>query len=961
MKPAALLRLAVLSSVATLAATPPAHAASDTAESSRLVQSEMEFARRLASRFAYVELAEEVIASLESRDLNDSQLEGLGLLKCDVYASAAKAEGNKDKRLELYGSAIDSYRKFLEDHSRSDYIPAAQKSYVDLVNQYGRILEMQLEEVIGADADAARATIKEVVDGGLELITDLIDDTAGATSQADKNERWRLMLYQGQMLLTLANVADDGTYFFSRAESTLESLALEAGDTSVYTFNAYLLLARVKMAQSLYEEASDFSEYVVSIVLPDNDEARQLQGWDDLTFEEKVIRWSLAEQAMSLVIEAYQLQDDLPTACHYALHFYNMWKTEGFDIQPQGHLSLLAAARALVDSDGYVGGTLTGGNLAWFATPDEMASEGFSGNRNARSALDLALSIAQTVNDANKGNTLQTRAQKVISEIIERPGVVVSPDILFEAAQGDYFAKDYSRAIRGLKTILAQLDARDEATQRIYAPKVLFHIGDSLRKLERPLEAAMAFRDGATKWQGDPDYDEKIANGYYRAIGTARTESANDPLLENLYLEAENILRNVGSQTGTITFRQADRAYASKDYNEARKRYLEVEEGSNDYEKAVVKAALCLYKLEDTVNAKAEFTRYLDVYVQDPRTKPVDATKRSVREESMAIARFYLGRIAYSAGDWAEVIKQFETYAKDFSEQTDYAPTAMYMLTKAHLSSGDLGAAKRVVAAMREQFGTHERTGLTSLQIFDALKAEQEEAEASGDTEKARALKEQMADYLRLANALASEPSFNNMRKESTLWIELGQWTEAETVLNKIVSQFGTSQADDVDRFVRPDLGLVLLELKRVPEAYAVLDPLIPKEESDTRKASSITVGSWCRAVTGWLEGDGTTIVEVPGTGGLEDLEIATGFLRKLTDSEGASEKYTADWYQLKFETAYAYWQWGKDDSEQTSNAKVLIENLQSLTADTRLGDVADKCGNDTLQRRFLWLLDKVR
>ena len=42
---------------------------------------------------------------------------------------------------------------------------------------------------------------------------------------------------------------------------------------------------------------------------------------------------------------------------------------------------------------------------------------------------DFALRIAQTVNDDNKGNVLQIRGQKLISEIIERPSVEVSPDL----------------------------------------------------------------------------------------------------------------------------------------------------------------------------------------------------------------------------------------------------------------------------------------------------------------------------------------------------------------------------------------------------------------------------------------------------------------------------------------------------------------------------------------------------
>ena len=50
--------------------------------------------------------------------------------------------------------------------------------------------------------------------------------------------------------------------------------------------------------------------------------------------------------------------------------------------------------------------------------------------------------------------------------------------------------------------------------------------------------------------------------------------------------------------------------------------YLEVGSGSDWYEKARVKAALCLYKQKDSDAARAEFLEYVDGYVADPTTKP---------------------------------------------------------------------------------------------------------------------------------------------------------------------------------------------------------------------------------------------------------------------------------------------------------------------------------------------------
>ena len=420
---------------------------------------------------------------------------------------------------------------------------------------------------------------------------------------------------------------------------------------------------------------------------------------------------------------------------------------------------------------------------------------------------------------------------------------------------------------------------------------------------------------------------------------------------------------NESAGGGAITFRQAERAYGQGDYSTARNLYQEVEEGTNDYEKARAKAALCLYKLKDEEGAVREFRDYLENYVQDPRTKPVDKKKIRTRDEAMAVSTFYIGRVAYAKGEWSSVIETLQNFAEQFPGQTDYAPNALYMVVKSFLSLNDLEGAKGVVAKMRDAFGTHVRTGSGAYAIYTALQAEEAAATEAGDAAKSLALKEQMVDYVSLYNELASQPTYGILRAESSLWIDLGKFEEAEATLRKIVATFEGSNPDDITTHVLPDLGLALLEQQKVPDAYAVLDPLIPKDDSDTRRPSSQTVANWCRAVAGWLDGDADSIVEVPGVGGAGDLELACKFLLQLTASEdrNGAGKYTCPWYQLKFDTAYAYYQWGKEDSNQTKSAKTLIENLQTLTASNRLDPVAEDCGGELLQKRFLWLLDKVR
>jgi len=743
------------------------------------VQSDMDFARALASRFAYIDMAEKVMTELEAQGLTDSNKEGLGLLKCDVYAAGAKSEPSAEKRLGLYDKAIAAFEDYMEENPYSEFLPQARRNYVDLVNNYGRVLEITLGDLLGDEAETTRERIRTVLDNGLKLTGDLIDELSTTVNQVEKLEKWRLMLNRGQMLLTLANVSEDGTWYYGQAEQVLQDLALDAGETSGPGLNAYVLLSRVMFAQGDYLTATDYAGYVVEIVMPSEATARD-QRWNNIPFEEKAVRWKLAELATATLVDSYMAAGKNETACAWALHFYNNWRVEGFTVSPLGYLSLLACASALLDSGGYVGGGLNQGKLRWFADEESMKAAGLSGTRNTRSSLDMSLSIAQAVNDANRGNTLQVRAQKVIADITSRPGVQVSPDILYEAAQGEYNAGDYAKALAAFKGILAQLDGRDEATKQEYAPKVLYHMGKSLGRMKRPLEAAMAFREGATTWAGDPEYQEKVAKGYYDNIRTAQRASGGDQTLVNMSREAEKIyadsLTNAGD-AGTLIWRQAERVYGEKDYAGARTKFLEIQEGADDYEKARVKAAVCLYKMKDIEGAATEFRDYLEAYVPDPDKTLNETKKKTKRQEAMAMGTFYLGRIDYNAQQWDGVAKWLAGYDEAFPSQTEYAPNALYMLLIARLAQSDVEAAKAISARMTEKFATHKMTGTGASKIYNALKQERD-ALPAGDAG-AAGLEAQMAEALHLSNELASEPKFDNVRAESKLWLELARWEEA--------------------------------------------------------------------------------------------------------------------------------------------------------------------------------------
>jgi hypothetical protein len=265
-------------------------------------------------------------------------------------------------------------------------------------------------------------------------------------------------------------------------------------------------------------------------------------------------------------------------------------------------------------------------------------------------------------------------------------------------------------------------------------------------------------------------------------------------------------------------------------------------------------------------------------------------------------------------------------------------------------------------AKMVELFPDNARTGIAATRIFNALLAERQAADAKGETERGLELARELARYIQISNQLAASPEFQNLRTESTLWLELREYATAEAVLRDIVKRFssGPERASDLEKFVKPDLGEVLLAQERAQDAYDVLAELVPKPDdaADPRKPSSRVVELWCRSICGWIKSDpaGNGITQVPGVGGSERLKEACNYWVKLTTMEEREHKWDLPWYERYFDTAYGYYQWGLVDSERLGAAKSQIETLRSDVGED-LGLIKD----EGLKKRFQWLWGKVR
>lgn len=941
------------------------------AQVTQQIEADTAFAEGLARRWQFVDLAEEVLDGIQSEySLSPTQTEKLGLVRCEVYATAARRERDPVERSRLYTEALKAYDDFLDANSYSTLRPEAEAALVQLANNYANVLELELPDLVGDEAQAMRDKIRGILEKPLLLTGKLVDDLSSIQEPTDleKRELYSLMLDRGRMLATMGRVSEDGTFYYGQAKSVLENVGTLAGDMSGWGLQAYMEYARVSGSEGNWVDAKDIYQFVVdAVLLSDADWA---QTKKDLSQADQDFFWAFTELSLPGLLEAATATGDTKMATTYALRFWNRYKAEGFTLSlPRGYLAVLATAETMLDAGGYVGGKSSGGDLKWFDSPDAMAAE-FSSRRDQRSGVDMALEMAQLVNEDNKGNTLQTRAQKLISKIIESPGVELGPELLFEAASGHYADRNYAEAITGLKRVMAALSGKDSATRAEFGPKVLNKLGRAYANEKRYLEATMTFREAVKVWGGDPVYDSTNAKDMLSAVTVLRGTTKGDPLINDLFLEAERIVVEKGNtgDNGDILFRQAMRLYEEKDFDDAFKKFKEIEAGSASYEKGLVYMGACRYRTGQDAAARELFNDYLVDYLGASVNATTSESLLATRAEARALATYYMGRMADKDGNDEDTLKYLADFHKEFPGQDQMAPNTLYMSLDAFLELGRVPDARRQYEAMTELYPDHSRTGRAATLIYKAVSDLYKKEPA--DSAQAKAYQLTLAELMRTSNRLDDKPSYSDLRRESGHWLDLGNWTEAERVLRRTSKAYEGDKAtrDGWYKNVQPDLGLVLLKQNKLPDALEVLRPLIPDAKpaegapEPEFKPYSSTVMSFFEAAVGKVKGDsGSDMVEVIGAGTREDVLKAAQWMEVLSRTK---EKFTVDWYDLKFNQIFAWRRLGQTESNDMNIAKDLIGTMRT-DVDANFDGIANDykaAGLDgkAAQARYRWLAKEL-
>lgn len=504
------------------------------------IAAEIEFARGLMSRFRDPDLAQEVLAGLDPEAMPAALCEKNEVVWCELVALQARAESTSELRLALYEEAYARHIQFLTAHPFSEFFADVYEALPALCLSLARELDPGRTGVTGEAAEVRRDRMREVLDRGLAFFDPLSDPHPGP-SRREKAimARWQRQLTLGSLFIARARLSDDGTLWWRRADSILEDFVFEAGERSSWGLEAYLLLAESKLAQGDDYEAAACAEFVAEATAPPRSGPNPAEEWENLLPRDRNRRWAFLERSLDPLFTACRNLEDHETTIRWALRYHDAAEIHHRgDSSPRGSLLLLEVARVLLESHGFVGGSQGGGELRWFETKDEMHDAGFTVPHDSRRAEDLALSLAVRMAHENRRNLVGVRARKLIGEIRDQPNPVLAPEILFEAALGEYYHGDHHRAAASLRGVMAALDTGDEAARRTLQPRVLGILGLCYQKMNRPLEAAMVHREAVMRWTGDVEFDPVNLRAYSTALGEVRRATGKTGPIEDLWQDA---------------------------------------------------------------------------------------------------------------------------------------------------------------------------------------------------------------------------------------------------------------------------------------------------------------------------------------------------------------------------------------------------------------------------------------
>ena len=916
-------------------------------------------ARAITQEFGLERWAEKLIdRSLAEANSPDDKSELL-LARCDVLRLIAVRKVNDAEKLPALGAAGEAYVDFLATSPGGERGTQAQSNLGLLANLYGNTLVKMIDTgAIGAEREEAVATAETIFKGSLKGLNEVIDWWESLEQDSPEKvasefrvyypsvfNRALIYLYWAQLYPPDSINRDQRA---KQATEYLEEFAIAA--PFLPSQRAYKALADCYSVRGELEDAFDYYEYVI-------ENAKQLildEGSNlDPAFVEQL--YDVVQDSTAGMLKMLRGSGQISLFWETYDNFLSWADEERIEFSRAGYELQLMVAEQMVD-------------------------EGRAGE---------AISLADEVAKANERSTLRLRANAVMGTAIAiaPPDANIPLDILYGSAEGAFYQKDYAAAIDGFRLLIPRLAGSSQADE--FGPKAYYFLGLSWARMQQPMLAAVTHQIGYEDYGSiDEEYAEKnavkwqtLASGFFTrnntdkdlqafndaALDAVRSEGVGGDDLEWDQAKSLNSLakqeasKNSKAKPGTA---EANKIVAG--YAKAIEAYNKVAKDSSNYEKALLAIAICEY--ESIRFAPAASDRALgalgtyQAYVADAANAPKDPRERKIRRESEPQGVFYLGRTwreKAKAGDssgWQQVLDTFDGMLERFPDQTELGYAGMSYRVEAFVRLGNVESAEAEYQTMLAIPATNSRLAIASFSLYLHFKTET----TSPDATDPNALRLKQAEYLSAYNAYSTNKRWSNLLGEADLWSQVGDFERAATLYQTVLDKYSTSKDFSEAFAFKTQIGLVeaFLQLRRLGEAVPLVDSMYEKRPKNLRVRIAVV-----KVKAGFLIWDGKQILEVPGEGTPEALELASQMATDLINAakfEASKEDPPLNhfnygpWWEAKLMHAYVLYQRGKTIPADLGKHKKLVASLQKQAP-----GLGESVAGPRMAQSLLWLLNR--
>ncbi|MFT7463436.1 MAG: hypothetical protein ACI9EF_001780 [Pseudohongiellaceae bacterium] len=910
-----------------------------------LLDDDLSFAENLAVH-RYFDMATDVVTQTQ-RDIeriSDSDLEGkASLVLARILKRRAENTAEASLRLTIMGQAIQR----LSDWTNPGTPYAYHDRFVDALSDLAGLLRERgvLYAKMASEGDESATALAEAdFEKADDVYVTLQSEAEGIAAQLEevektdeaalmRNRAVYTMYFRALNRIEWSEVGADPSHQLEQAEAQLEDFQWEIEEQSLIVFKA------------MYEQARVYQKLSRIVSADDERESYRRDAHDVLD--------SVIDQVSD---EYWSYISEFPVSAQNQIAAL-LDRTWGYKARIEAESGEMEAAASIIETmiaeheskNVPIGRPGFASLLDWAATLESLGRE------------DQATEIVKIVTDGGRGTPEGKRAEVMLAALVKGGGVQ-SPAVLLQAARGNRSENQFDDAAFHYLRAATSLTTDAQFSEIGY--EAWMGAGDSLRRLSRHLEAAVAFEQAlllAQRLNAPLDDLESSAKKMYDSFD-ARFKETGDDYDKSLRTQASARLVAMDGLELDLAFMAAKEAYGeiATDDTQAYLAVMADLEGvapsSPNYERALVYIARSLAgagRIEESIAAYQE----LEDRADDPSLDPTNATGRNLREVAMAQARFYHAGLLLGAdvNRPEEALQTLADFEDVYAGQDGMHALVKFKRVEAQAMSGAVDESE---AALREliDFGASPAiVSAAAYKVGKSIETVSRVQKSLGNSDTANDLLSRAADSMWLYSEKSGFTSTLNMLGTGEWYLEALRPSDAQRVFEKSVQVL--ARAGDPSHLERAQIGLATsldaqLDFGKARTIWKELHSRNPSSRKIRRGAA--------RCYGGWLEFDSDgAVVEVRGSGDYQDaLALWSELLRGLN----VQAKYTQRWWEAKLGAILCLYQLRELTPESAVSCRKVLESVKlsqpNYDADTVDG-LEPELQYQPLYRDFFRYLDR--